>query len=76
MGRVAPIFLTHGVDGCIVWNAHISAQNARLSVRLSKWACPKITSGQSYSTTRSADVDRWFNRIRQVAAMCPPMMAH
>jgi len=37
------------LDGYIVWNDTIqySARSARLSVRLSKWACPKMTSGQS-----------------------------
>jgi len=46
-------------------------------VRLSKWACPKITSGQSKLTLRRiAAVDEWFNRIRQVAAVCPPMIVH
>jgi len=54
-----------------------SAQSARLSVRLSKWACRKITSGQSNLTLRCITAgDGWFNRIRQMAAMCPCMRAH
>jgi len=48
-----------------------SARSAWLSVRLSKWVCPKISCGQS-----NLDVDRWFNRIRHMAAMRPPMKAH
>jgi len=40
------------LDGCIVWNAHntVLSSNPWLSVRLSKWACPKITSDQSSLT--------------------------
>jgi len=47
-----------------------SGRSARLSVRLSKWACPKITSGRSNCI---ATVNGWFNRIRQVASTCPSM---
>jgi len=40
-----------------------SAQSARLSVQLSKWVCPKITSGQSKLTARRITaVDGWFSR--------------
>ena len=48
-----------------------SARSAWLSVRLCKWACPKITSGQSnWPIRRIAAVDGWFNVIRQVTATC------
>jgi len=54
-----------------------SARSARLSVRLSESACPKITSGQSNLTLKHiATIDRWFSRIRQMATMFPPVRAH
>jgi len=54
-----------------------SAPSAWLSVRLCKWACPKITSGQTnLPLRRITAVDGWFNVIRQVTATCPLMRAH
>ena len=49
-----------------------SARSARLSVGVSKdnkWS-------KSFDIRRMTAVDRRFNRIRQVAAMCPPMRSH
>ena len=68
------------IDGCIVWKAHntVFGSKRSLSVRLSKWACPKMTSGQSnyFDIRRIAAVDGWFNVIRQVTATCPPTKTH
>jgi len=37
--------------GCIVWNAHNTVLGSkRLAICATKWACPKITSGQSNLT--------------------------
>jgi len=55
---------------CGMSTRQYSGRSARLSVRLSKWACPTITSGRSNCI---ATVNGWFNRIRQVASMCPSM---
>jgi len=53
-----------------------STRSAWLSVRLCKWACPKIISGKKIAIRCIAAVDGWFNVIRQVTATCPPMRAH
>jgi len=56
---------------CRMPTVQCSARNARLSVRLPKSACSKITSGQSI-----AAVDGWFNHFRQMAAVCPSVRAY
>jgi len=53
-----------------------SARSAWLYVRLCKWACPKIISGQSSHKARRRRIDGWFNAIRQVTATCPSIRAH
>ena len=61
---------------CGVPTIQYSARSDWLSVRLWKWVCPKITSGQSNLTRRIVAVNGWFSVIRQVTATCPSIRTH